>query len=110
MKSKLLAVIAASGLALASTLVEARGPGGGQSMGGGYGNAPAQTQQGNVSPARTQEQDRTRTQEQDRTRTQEQDRTRTQEQDRTRTQEQDRTRTQEQDRTRTQEQDRVQGR
>jgi hypothetical protein len=90
MKIKLLAVIAASGLALASTLVEARGPGGGQSMGGGYGNAPAQTQQGNVSPARTQEQDRTRTQEQDRTRTQEQDQTRTKDQDRTRTQDQDR--------------------
>jgi hypothetical protein len=48
MKIRLLAVIVASGLALASTLVEARGPGGGQSMGGGYGIGPAQTQQANM--------------------------------------------------------------
>ena len=91
MKIKLLAVIAASGLALASTLVEARGPGGGQSsMGGGYGNAPAQTQHGNVSQMRTQDQDRTRTQEQERSTFQQQEQGRTQEQQRTRTQDQER--------------------
>jgi hypothetical protein len=62
MKIKLLAVIAASSLALASTLAEARGPGGGQSsMGGGYGNAPAQGQNGNVSQMRTQDQERVKT-------------------------------------------------
>ena len=71
MKIKVLAVLVSCGLALASTLVEARGPGGGQStMGGGYGNAPAQTQQGNVSPGRTQEQDRTRTRTRDQDRVQ----------------------------------------
>jgi len=90
MKIKLLAVIVASGLALASTLVEARGPGGGQSMGGGYGSAPAQTQQGNMSPGRAQDQERTRAQDQERTRAQDQERTRTQDQDRTRTQDQER--------------------
>jgi len=91
MKIKVLAVIVFSGLALASTLVEARGAGGGQStMGGGYGNAPAQTQQGNMPPGRTEEQERIRSQEQERIRSQEQERIRSQEQDRTRTQDQDR--------------------
>ena len=87
MRIKLLAVIATSGLAVASTLAEARGPGGGQSsMGGGYGNAPAQTQQGTMSASRIQDQERSKSREQ--ARTQDQQRTRSKDQDRTRTHDQ----------------------
>lgn len=95
MRSRLLAVIAASGLALASNLVEARGPGGGQSaMGGGYGHAPAQVQgqNGNTSQMRTQDQERIRTQDHERNKSQAQEQGRVQDQQRTRTQDQERVR------------------
>jgi hypothetical protein len=56
MRTKLIAVIAVSSFALASSLVEARGPGGGQApMGGGYGNSGAQGQSGNMSQIRDQD-------------------------------------------------------